>query len=137
VGDFEEVELRRQAKDNRQSSEEVFDPEHAVSWEEEYTHFDTGEVVKASERIEKFLESAKELYTYLLEAGIARECARMILPMCTQTTLYMTGNIRSWIHFLDIRDDEHAQKEMQLVAKEVKKIFIAEFPIISQALKYE
>ena len=49
----------------------------------------------------------------------------------------MTGSIRSWIHFLELRDDDHAQKEIQTVAKEIKRIFISEFPIISKGLKYE
>ena len=61
----------------------------------------------------------------------------MVLPLATTTKIHMTGSIRSWIHFLELRDDDHAQKEIQLVAKEIKNIFIKEFPIISNALKYE
>jgi thymidylate synthase (FAD) len=76
------------------------------------------------------------LYNEMLTLGVARECARMILPMCTKTKIHMTGSVRSWIHFLDIRDDEHAQKEIQLIAKEVKKIFKQELPIVSKALGY-
>ena len=68
---------------------------------------------------------------------MARETARMILPMCTKTRIYMTGPVRSWIHFFLLRDDSHAQKEIQLVAKEGKKIFIEQFPIISKALEYD
>ena len=60
----------------------------------------------------------------------------MVLPLATTTKIHMTGSIRSWIHFLELRDDEHAQKEIQLVAKEIKKYFIQEFPIISTALGY-
>ena len=77
------------------------------------------------------------LYNRLLEAGVAREQARMVLPLATKTKIHMTGSIRSWIHFLELRDDSHAQKEIQLVAQEIKRIFIREFPIISNALKYE
>ena len=77
------------------------------------------------------------MYKEGLELGVAKECARMILPMTTKTTIYMTGSVRSWIHFLAIRDDEHAQKEAQLIAKEIKKIFKTELPIISKALEYE
>jgi thymidylate synthase (FAD) len=77
------------------------------------------------------------LYSELLEAGVAREQARMVLPLATTTKIHMTGSIRSWIHFLELRDDGHAQKEIQLVAKEIKHIFIQEFPIISKALGYE
>jgi thymidylate synthase (FAD) len=77
------------------------------------------------------------LYDQLLEAGVARETARMVLPLATQTKIHMTGSVRSWIHFLTLRDDDHAQKEIQLVAKEIKRIFIQEFPVISKALGYE
>ena len=79
----------------------------------------------------------KRMYQGLLEDGVARETARMILPLCTKTKIHMTGSIRSWVHFLELRDDEHAQKEIQLIAKEIKRIFSKEFPIISKALKYE
>ena len=76
------------------------------------------------------------LYNELLEAGVAREQARMVLPLATKTKMYMTGSVRSWIHFLSIRDDGHAQKEIQLVAKEIKKIFKKQFPMVSAALDY-
>jgi thymidylate synthase (FAD) len=61
----------------------------------------------------------------------------MVLPLATTTKIHMTGSIRSWIHFLELRDDDHAQKEIQDVAKAIKRIFINEFPIISKGLKYE
>jgi thymidylate synthase (FAD) len=61
----------------------------------------------------------------------------MVLPLATTTKIHMTGSIRSWIHFLELRDDEHAQKEIQMVAKEIKKHFVKQFPIISKALEYE
>ena len=77
------------------------------------------------------------MYKGLLEDGVARETARMILPLCTKTKIHMTGSIRSWIHFLELRDDEHAQKEIQLIAKEIKHIFVQQFPIISKALTYD
>ena len=92
---------------------------------------------KASMVIDQYLESAHNLYNDLLEAGVAREQARMVLPLATTTKIHMTGSIRSWIHFLELRDDEHAQKEIQLVAQEIKRIFIDKFPIISKALEYE
>ena len=77
------------------------------------------------------------MYQGLLDDGVARETARMILPLCTKTKIHMTGSIRSWIHFLALRDDKHAQKEIQLIAQEIKRIFVEEFPIISKALKYD
>ena len=122
---FENIELRQQADDNRQSSTEVFNPTLLY-----------GTIDFANHHIETFLAKAQQLYDCLLEAGVAREQARMVLPMATKTKIHMTGSIRSWIHFLDIRDDGHAQKEIQLIAQEIKKIFKEQFPIISNALQY-
>jgi len=118
LGDmFEEIEFRKQCEDNRQSSTEVHNTSNA--------------------EIKKILLEIKRLYEGLLQDGVARETARMILPLCTKTKIHMTGSIRSWIHFLELRDDEHAQKEIQLIAKEIKHIFVEEFPIISKTLKYD
>ena len=127
---FEHIELRKQAEDNRQSSVEVFDP--TVGFTAGVT---IGEI-KASFLVDEFLQRATMLYNELLEAGVAREQARMVLPLATKTKMYMTGSVRSWIHFLSIRDDGHAQKEIQLVAKEIKKIFKKQFPMVSAALDY-
>jgi len=133
LGDiFEPIELRAQCEDNRQSSTEIIDPnlyrEVGLPGKEM--------PVKASQVINNHLRNAHNLYNDLLEAGVAREQARMVLPLATTTKIHMTGSIRSWIHFLELRDDEHAQKEIQDVAKEIKKIFILEFPTISKALNY-
>jgi thymidylate synthase (FAD) len=137
VDKMEDVEIRKQAEKNRQSSDEVFDP---IVRRVEPQYFDRsyieGKTFFASERIEFIKEMCQMVYSELLDAGVAKECARMILPMCTSTTIYMTGSIRSWVHFLSIRDDEHAQKEIQLIAKEIKQIFCKELPIISKALGY-
>jgi len=130
---FEEVELRKQAQDNRQSSTETFDPEFMMGTFEPLNV----QHKSASLYIKDFLSQAQDLYNKLLQSGVARETARMILPMCTKTKIHMTGSIRSWIHFLDLRDDGHAQKEIQLIAKEIKNIFTKEFPIIAKALNYE
>ncbi len=134
LGDiFEPIELRSQCEDNRQSSVEVIDPnlyrEVGLPGKEM--------PVKSSQVINNHLRNAHNLYNDLLEAGVARETARMVLPLATTTKIHMTGSIRSWIHFLELRDDEHAQKEIQDVAKEVKRIFISEFPVIAKALNYE
>tara|TARA_R110000824_G_scaffold99615_2_gene237055 strand:- start:1097 stop:1717 length:621 start_codon:yes stop_codon:yes gene_type:complete len=118
LGDmFEEIEFRKQCKDNRQSSTEICE---------------TGKA-----EVKMLLLDIKRMYQGLLEDGVARETARMILPLCTKTKIHMTGSIRSWIHFLELRDDTHAQKEIQLIAQEIKHIFIKEFPIISKTLKYD
>jgi thymidylate synthase (FAD) len=128
LGDiFEPIELREQCEDNRQSSTKVIDPQINVE----------GGTLPASELINNFLNHSDKLYSQLLEAGVAREQARMVLPLATTTKIHMTGSIRSWIHFLELRDDGHAQKEIQLIAKEIKHIFIQEFPVISKALGYE
>ena len=124
---FEPIELRAQCEDNRQSSTEVINPTIAYK----------GNDLTAQDLIEKHLENSQHLYKRLLDNGVAREQARMVLPLATTTKIHMTGSIRSWIHFLELRDDSHAQKEIQMVAKEIKNIFIEEFPIISNALKYE
>ena len=130
-GMFEEIELRKQSEDNRQSSEEIFDPKLPA-----FDYIGVNIPVKSSSLIKGHLVKTQRLYDDLLEKGVSRETARMVLPMCTKTKIYMTGPVRSWIHFFRLRDDSHAQKEIQLVAKEGKKIFIKQFPIISKALDY-
>tara|TARA_B110000211_G_scaffold43984_1_gene46298 strand:- start:1586 stop:2248 length:663 start_codon:yes stop_codon:yes gene_type:complete len=132
LGDiFEPLELRAQCEDNRQSSTEIINPSL-------YRNFNTGlKSYTAQQVINNHFEDAHTLYNDLLEAGVAREQARMVLPLNTTTKIHMTGSIRSWIHFLELRDDGHAQKEIQLVAQEIKRIFINKFPIISKALEYE
>ena len=128
LGDiFEPIELREQCEDNRQSSTKVIDPKIPLE----------GGSENASILINDLLNQSHKVYNQLLEAGVAREQARMVLPLATTTKIHMTGSIRSWIHFLELRDDGHAQKEIQDVAKAIKRIFINEFPIISKGLKYE
>ena len=131
VEEMEPIELRKQAEKNRQSSEEVFDP----IIPDTFGLFE-GHNMIASQLINQYLDIGMNIYNELLKKGVAKECARMILPMATSTTIYMTGSVRSWVHFLDIRDDSHAQKEVQLIAKEIKKIFVEQLPIISKALGY-
>ena len=129
---FEDVELRKQATDNRQSSTEAFDP--VING---FEYDNQNKIYKASRLIERHLHQSQKLYRDLIEAGVAREQARMVLPMCTKTHIYMTGTLRSWIHFFKLRDDTHAQKEVQVLAQEGKKIFVEQFPIISKALGYD
>jgi thymidylate synthase (FAD) len=127
---FEEVELRKQAENNRQSSTELFDSRGI----ETYDIY--GAPCGLNSAIEECLAWSRTLYQQMLRYGVARECARMILPLATKTRIYMTGSIRSWIHFLEIRDDEHAQKEIQEIAKAIKEIFVQQLPLISKALNY-
>lgn len=116
---FEDIQLRKQAEKNRQSSGELIEPEKL-----EYLHG----------RIEEFLRTVRRQYLELLDAGVAKECARFILPQCTTTRLYMTGNIRSWIHYVELRCGRDVQLEHYQVAQAAKKIFIQELPITALAL---
>ena len=134
-GMFEPIELRKQADNNRQSSEEVFEPElpnmvdvMVIAVGSDSTYY------PASDIIDSYLEGCQNMYEILLKSGVAREQARMVLPMCTKTRIYMTGSVRSWIHFLSIRDDAHAQKEIQLIAKDIKRQLVDNLPIVSRAL---
>ena len=125
---FENVELRAQCEDNRQSSTEIINPKMY-----EGDIFFEG---KASEVIKTHFRACHRLYNDLLKEGVAREQARMVLPLATTTKIQMTGSIRSWIHFLELRDDSHAQKEIQLIAKEIKNQLKTNLPVISEALEF-
>jgi thymidylate synthase (FAD) len=128
---FEPVELRKQAEDNRQSSTETFNPEIKVKYP-----LMGNQLLPSDIAITSLLDFSRNVYNALLDAGVARETARMILPLCTNTKIYMTGTLRSWIHFFELRDDEHAQKEIQDIAKAGKEIFVKQFPVLSNALGY-
>jgi len=84
---------------------------------------------------EHFVE-AMDLYNELLASGIAKECARFVLPLATPTRMYMTGTIRSWIHYLQLRGGHGTQKEHMEIAHAIEDIFIKEFPTISDALEF-
>jgi thymidylate synthase (FAD) len=117
--EVEPLEWRLQGKTNRQVGEEEY------------------EIPKCTKiRISNLQKKIIKEYNNLLKEGIAKECARMILPLNTQTTLYMSGTIRSWIHYLEIRADKHSQKEHRDIALEIKNIFKENFPNISKTLNY-
>lgn len=118
----EEIELRKQGKTNRQGGEEELS-----------LHDQNG----LAQEISDIFKKVKMLYDKLIDKGIAKECARMILPLSTSTTLYMKGSIRSWIHYINLRSQKDTQKEHRLIAEECKKIFISNFPNVSVALNYE
>ena len=80
---------------------------------------------------------AMDLYNELLASGIAKECARFVLPLATPTRLYMTGSVRSWIHHIDLRSAHGTQKEHMDIVHEVRQIFKQQFPICSNALNWE
>ena len=124
VTEIEPIEIRRQAIKNRQSSEEVFNPSINVT---------EGINFKATEIVDNLLNHSLNVYNKLIEAGVAKECARMVLPMATQTTIYMTGTIRSWLSFLNIRLDNHAQKEIVELSIEIAKLIAVECPTITKS----
>lgn len=117
---IEPYELRKQAQTNRQSSINVI-------WDNENGVFDVAQ---------QAIEAAQYAYNTLLEKGVARECARMFLPLTVQTTMYMTGSCRSFIHYINLRTKEDTQKEHRVIALRVKDIFKEQFPSIAEALKY-
>ena len=116
---FEDIEWRLQGKTNRQVGDEEVDLSPELK-----------------DEVDTTLATCKELYDKLIEKGLAKECARMVLPLTTSTTLFMSGTIRSWIHYLDLRTKEDTQKEHRTIAEEIKKIFIKEFPVTSCALNW-
>jgi thymidylate synthase (FAD) len=109
---------RRQDKKNRQNSLDDL-PEDTIEW-----------FKQAELQVETLCNS---LYQQALDKEIAKELARFLLPQSATTTMYMTGNLRSWIHYLDVRCDEATQLEHREIANEIKKIFVENFPIISKA----
>lgn len=120
--DFEPVQLRKAGATNRQSSLEVFNPI--------MTH--SGHL--ASELIKGHIADSEALYLELIKHGVAKECARMVLPLTTQTKIYMKGSVRSWIHYLQIRCDEHTQLEHREIGFAILEIFKSNFPNISKGL---
>jgi thymidylate synthase (FAD) len=118
----EKYQPRRQDVKNRQNSLDDLD-DATVAWFDE-----------AQESIAKL---GMEKYEEALEKGIAKECARVLLPLGTQTRLYMKGSVRSWIHYLDVRTDPATQKEHRDIAEAVKAIFTEQFPVTSRAMGWE
>jgi len=110
--------LRKQDLKNRQNST---------------NDLDLGTVAVLTEEIMTLYMQASELYQDMLDNGVAKECARRILPLSTQTTLYMHGNLRSWIHYINVRASKETQLEHRLIAEDCKQIFIEQFPTIGEA----
>ena len=87
-------------------------------------------------QMKTLFDSATALYQQMLEEGVAKECARMVLPLCTPTRIYMTGSCRSWIHYIELRSAHGTQKEHMDIAQACKTVFIEQFPIVSEALEW-
>ena len=107
LGDIDLPELRRQDEKNRQNSTDDLDPEM---------------VEKFNKQMITLFSSAKSLYEQMLSQGVAKECARMVLPLCTPTRIYMTGSCRSWIHYINLRSAHGTQKEHMVIAEACRTV---------------
>jgi thymidylate synthase (FAD) len=114
-------EARLQDHKNRQNSIVADDEELKIWWEAEQA---------------KLYDASMELYNEAITRGIAKESARFILPLSSPTTLYMNGTIRSWIHYISLRECNGTQKEHQEIALACKEIFKEQFPVIADALEW-
>ena len=113
--------LRKQDLKNRQNSTDDLD---------EFVKQDIEMTITAH------FNQAEKLYKRMLEAGVAKECARMVLPLATPTRLYMTGSCRSWVHYINLRSAHGTQKEHMDIAEACRKVFTEQFPIVSKALDW-
>ena len=122
LGEIPIPELRRQDNKNRQNSISDLSEEIINQFNKKITH--------------QFNQN-KELYEEMLEAGIAKECARFVLPLATPTRIYMTGSCRSWIHYINLRTGHGTQKEHMNIAQECKNIFSQVYPVVASALNWQ
>jgi len=114
-------QLRRQDTKNRQNSTDDLDPFVVQDFEL---------------KMQRHFVDGMKLYKEMLDAGVAKECARFVLPLATPTRLYMTGSVRSWIHYIDLRSANGTQKEHMDIANAVRDVFIEQFPICAEALEW-
>jgi len=114
-------ELRRQDTKNRQNSIDDLDPLI---------------IDRLEKQMNTLFDSSMALYQQMLEAGVAKECARNVLPLCTPTRIYMSGSCRSWIHYINLRSANGTQKEHMRVAEDCKKVFVEQFPTVAEALEW-
>ena len=114
-------DLRRQDTKNRQNSIDDVDP--FVKQELEIA-------------IERHFDSAMDLYQHMLSVGIAKECSRFVLPLAIPTKIYMSGSVRSWMHYIDLRSAHGTQKEHMDIAKQCRDVFVKQLPICAEALEW-
>ena len=131
---FEPIELRREDKVNRQSSSEVFNP---PMWNNIEGNMSIHSLNSGQKAIRDHLKATEELYNELIRQGVAKECARMILPECTTTTMTFNGTLRSWLSFLNVRLDNHSQLEMVEIAKQVGDILEKEIPNVFKSIDWK
>ena len=113
--------LRKQDLNNRQNSTDDLDEFIVQDFELE---------------MEKLFNSSMKLYNRMLDSGVAKECARFVLPLATPTRLYMTGSCRSWVHYINLRSAHGTQKEHMDIAHKCREIFVEKFPNVSEALEW-
>ena len=121
LGHIKLPDLRKQDLKNRQNSTDDLDPKIIQS---------------LNIQMGTLIGSSLSLYNQMLELGVAKECARMILPLCTPTKIYMTGSCRSWIHYINLRSAHGTQKEHMDIAEGCRDVFIEQFPAVSEALEW-
>ena len=121
LGTLELPKLRKQDDKNRQNSTDDLDPKIIES---------------LNMQMGTLFGSSLALYNQMLELGVAKECARMVLPLCTPTRIYMTGSCRSWIHYIELRSAHGTQKEHMDIAQACRKVFTEQFPSVSEALEW-
>ena len=121
LGEIPVPDLRRQDTKNRQNSIDDIP--------EKQTFF-------LQKEIERYFAEGIDLYNELIREGVAKECARFVLPLATPTKIYMTGSVRSWVHYIDLRSAHGTQKEHMDIALDAKRVFIEQFPICSSALEW-
>ena len=114
-------ELRRQDTKNRQNSTDDLEEE---------------KVFVMNKMIRDLFNDAQDTYNFLLEQGVAKECARFVLPLATPTRIYMTGSCRSWIHYINLRSAHGTQKEHMVIAEGCREIFKQQFPTVAKALEW-
>ena len=122
LGNIQLPDLRKQDKKNRQNSTDDLDPFVRQ---------------KLEAQMITLFSSSQSLYNQMIEEGVAKECARMVLPLCTPTKIYMTGSCRSWIHYINLRSAHGTQKEHMEIAEACRKVFTKQFPSVSEALEWE
>ena len=122
LGEIEVPDLRSQDLKNRQNSNDDI-PEEQTK--------------RLQDQIKRYFAEGIDLYNELIREGVAKECARFVLPLATPTRIYMTGSVRSWIHYIDLRSAHGTQKEHMDIVKEVRDIFKKEFPVCTNALNWE
>lgn len=120
---FEEIELRKEHPTNRQSSTEVFNPKYLDN-------------TNAQDLIKSYLDDVEILYNQLINSGVAKECARDILPLCTKTTIHITATLRDLLGFLNVRMDIHSQKEIRDIATRIGEELEKELPEIMSTIDW-